>query len=45
MRDRRAPHVGEPARPLALPTLDGGVFDLAEHLDAPVLVTFLRHAG
>jgi hypothetical protein len=36
---------GAPAPPLALPTLDGECFDLAALDAAPVLVTFLRHAG
>ena len=40
-----APQVGETAPRLAGPTLDGGSFDLADHRDRPVIVSFLRHAG
>jgi hypothetical protein len=40
-----APVVGEPAPPLALPTLDGEPFDLRGLRGRPVLVVFLRHAG
>lgn len=39
------PAVGEPAPALALPSLDGERFDLAELRGHPVLVAFLRHAG
>jgi len=39
------PVPGEPAAPLALPTLDGAPFDLRGLRGQPVLVTFLRHAG
>lgn len=36
---------GNPAPELALPTLDGELFDM-RHRDAPLmLVSFLRHAG
>ena len=41
----RAPVVGEPAPPLALPTLDGEPVDLRGLRGRPVLVSFLRHAG
>lgn len=41
----QAPAVGEPAPPLALPTLNGGAVDLASLRGQPVLVSFLRHAG
>lgn len=41
----RAPRVGDPAPPLALPTLDGNSFRLDEPPDRPVVVSFLRHAG
>lgn len=40
-----APVVGEPAPPLALPTLDAEPFDLRWLRGQPVLVSFLRHAG
>jgi len=40
-----APLVGEPAPPLALPTLDGEWFDLGGLRGRAVLVSFLRHAG
>jgi peroxiredoxin len=39
------PVPGEPAPPLALPTLDGEPFDLRWLRGQSVLVTFLRHAG
>lgn len=45
MTDRRSPRVGDPAPPLRLPSLTGDTVDLAEHRGAPVLVSFLRHAG
>lgn len=41
----RAPAVGEPAPPLALPGLDGEDHDLSDLRGRPVLVSFLRHAG
>ena len=40
-----APLPGEPAPPLALPTLDGEPVDLRGLRGRPVLVSFLRHAG
>lgn len=39
------PGVGDPAPMLALPTLTGETFDLADARGQPVLVCFLRHAG
>jgi peroxiredoxin len=40
-----APVPGDPAPPLALPTLAGEPFDLRGLRGRPVLVVFLRHAG
>ncbi len=37
--------VGQPAPPLELPTLDGGLLRLADLRGRAVLVSFLRHAG
>jgi peroxiredoxin len=39
------PSPGEAAPELVLPTLEGGVFSLADTRGHPVLVSFLRHAG
>ena len=36
---------GDPAPPLELPALDGAVVRLEDLRGAPVLVSFLRHAG
>lgn len=41
----RAPHVGEPAPPLALPAIGGGGFRLEDARGRPLMLTFLRHAG
>ena len=41
----RPPAVGEAARPLELPLLDGGMMRLEDHRGRPVILTFLRHAG
>jgi hypothetical protein len=37
--------VGDPAPPLALPTLAGSGFRLEDERGHPLLLTFLRHAG
>jgi hypothetical protein len=39
------PGPGDPAPPLDLPILGGGRLDLTALRGAPVLVSFLRHAG
>ena len=39
------PGPGDPAPPLDLPILGDGRLDLAALRGAPVLVSFLRHAG
>lgn len=44
-RPPAAPAIGEPAPPLALPTLDGGEASLEELRGTATLVLFLRHAG
>jgi peroxiredoxin len=43
--DTRAPVAGDPARPLAGPTLDGGTLRLEDLRGRPLVLTFLRHAG
>ncbi|MDX1690602.1 MAG: hypothetical protein R3290_06235 [Acidimicrobiia bacterium] len=40
-----APRRGDDAPALSLPTLAGGTFDLHRDREAPVIVSFLRHAG
>lgn len=41
----RPPAVGSDAPMFDLPDLDGNQWSLRDHLQQPLLVSFLRHAG
>ncbi|MDX1657996.1 MAG: hypothetical protein R3343_04180 [Nitriliruptorales bacterium] len=40
-----APRAGDTAPSLSGPTLSGAGFELSDHRERPVIVSFLRHAG